>query len=111
LPSSFRGDYYQVPLLGNLVLKLHPPGLLVVPYVGVGGGGDYSWARIRSPGFFGFSSNSDEVDPAVQAMAGVRFRLSPISDLGLGYKFLAAFPGDGRNTATHAVGISLTLRF
>jgi opacity protein-like surface antigen len=38
-PASFSGDYYQVPLLVNLVLKFHP-GSFVVPYIGVGGGGN-----------------------------------------------------------------------
>jgi opacity protein-like surface antigen len=104
------GDYYQVPLLGNLVLKLHPDSF-VVPYVGVGGGGDASWARIRPHGFFGFDNHSDEVDPAVQAMAGVRFRLAPNVELGVGYKFLAAFPSEGRYIATHAAAASFSVRF
>jgi hypothetical protein len=106
----YRGDYYQVPLLGNLVLKIHPDSL-VVPYVGVGGGGDASWARIRWPGFFGYETRSDEVDPAVQAMGGVRFRLAPDCDLGVGYKFLAAFPNEGRYIATHAAAVTFTVRF
>jgi opacity protein-like surface antigen len=109
-PMLLRGDYYQMPLLVNLVLKLHP-GPFVVPYVGIGGGGDYSSARIRSARFFGFETTSDEVDPAAQGMAGVRFRLNASSELGLGYKFLAAFPGEGRYIATHSVAASFTIKF
>jgi opacity protein-like surface antigen len=108
--ASYRGDYYQVPLLGNLVLRMHTDSL-VVPYVGVGGGGDASWARIRSPDYFGFVSRSDEVDPAVQAMGGVRFQLAANIDLGVGYKFLAAFPDEGKYIATHAAAVSFTVRF
>jgi opacity protein-like surface antigen len=109
-PTTLRGKYYQVPLLGNLVLKLHT-GSFVVPYVGVGGGGDYPEARIHSPGFFGSETENNRVDPAVQAMGGVRFRVNAISDVGLGYKFLADFPNEGRYIATHSVTASFTVRF
>ena len=110
-PTPWRGEYYQVPLLGNLVLKCHASSR-VVPYVGVGGGGDISWARIHSPGFrdFGGSSN-DKFDPAAQGMAGVRFHLNSISDFGLGYKFLADFPSDGKYIATHSVVACFTVKF
>ncbi len=107
---SRRGDFYQMPLLGNLVFKLHTDSI-VTPYIGVGGGGDGTWARIRSPGFSGHDDHHDEIDPAVQAMGGVRFRLHPNMDLGLGYKFLADFPNEGKYIATHAVMASLTVKF
>jgi opacity protein-like surface antigen len=109
-PTSLRGDYYQVPLLGNLVLKFHPNSF-VAPYIGVGGGGDYSSANIHSPGFFGFKNWNDEIDPAVQGKAGVRFRLNSMSDMGVGYKFLAAFPSEGRYIGTHAAEFTFTVRF
>lgn len=109
-PEDVRGHYYQVPFLGSLVLKLQPASF-VVPYIGVGGGGDYSSVRVHSRGFFGFENHSDETDPAAQAMAGVRFRLNAFSDLGLGYKFLAAFPDEGRNIETHAVEAVFTVKF
>ena len=107
--SYSHGDYYQVPLLANLVLKYHLGS--VVPYVGFGGGGDYSEARVHAHGYYyGYSAWSYETDPAIQAMAGVRFPLSPICDLGVGYKFLAAFPGEG-TIMTHAALVNFTLRF
>jgi hypothetical protein len=77
----------------------------------VGGGRDFSSADIHSPGFFGFPRTSDEIDPAVQGKARVRFRLNAISDLGLGYKFLTAVPNEGRYIGTHAASASFTLRF
>ncbi|HEV7924793.1 MAG TPA: outer membrane beta-barrel protein [Verrucomicrobiae bacterium] len=107
---SYGGDYYQVPLLGNLVLKLHPDSF-VAPYVGIGGGGDWSRARIPSPGFFGPYERNDQLDPAVQAMGGVRFRLAPNIELGVGYKFLADFPSEGRYIATHAAAATLSVWF
>lgn len=109
-PLSLRGDYYQAPLLNNLVLRLHPNSF-VTPYVGVGGGGDCSWARIDKPGFYGSETHSDRVDPAVQGMGGVRFRLNDRMDVGLGYKYLAAFPNEGKYIGTHSVMANFTVRF
>jgi opacity protein-like surface antigen len=113
--TSLRGDYYQVPLLGNLVFKFHTDSI-VVPYIGVGAGGDYSQARIDTPGFFGFGdgfgqTRDDRIDPAVQGMAGVRFRINPMCEAGLGYKFLADFPNSGRYIATHAVQATFSVKF
>ena len=110
--TNLRGDLYQVPVLGNLVLKLNTDSF-VLPYLGVGGGGDYSSVSIRNQPFFHFgnSTTDDEFDPAVQAMVGVRFRITPISEVGVGYKFLAAFPNEGSTLTTHAVQASFTLHF
>jgi opacity protein-like surface antigen len=108
--TPLRGDYYQVPLLGELELKWHPDSF-VVPYIGVGGGGDYSDASIHRAYHHGFNSDSDEIDPAVQAMAGVRFRINSLTEVGLGYKFLAAFPGSGSYIGTHSALATFTLRF
>jgi opacity protein-like surface antigen len=107
---SLRGDYYQVPLLNNLVLTFHPNSFCV-PYVGVGGGADCSFARINSPGFLGCRDHSDKVDPAAQGLAGVRFRINSKTDAGLGYKFLADFPDKGKYIATHAVTASIQFKF
>ena len=108
--TSLRGDYYQVPLLGELELKFHPNSI-VVPYIGVGGGGDYSAARIHRAYFYGVNSSSDKIDPAVQAMAGVRFRINSMADVGLGYKFLADFPASGQYIGTHSALATFTVRF
>jgi hypothetical protein len=108
--APMRGDYYQVPLLGNLVLKFHPDSF-VIPYIGVGGGGDYSDVIIHTPGLFGSSTWDDQINPAVQAMAGIRFRLNAMSDVGFGYKFLAAFPNSSSYIGTHAAVATFTVRF
>jgi opacity protein-like surface antigen len=119
-PTSNRGDFYQVPLLGNLILRIHTDSL-VVPYIGIGGGGDASWARVLLYGDnprskygvppFGYYAHSDEVDPAAQAMGGVRFQIAPNVDVGVGYKFLATFPSEGKYFATHAASFTFTFRF
>jgi opacity protein-like surface antigen len=105
-----RGDLYQVPVLANLVLKIST-GSLVVPYVGVGGGGDYSTVRFHTPGAFGFDTTSDQFNPAAQAIAGLRFRLNSAFEPGLGYKYLAYFPGQGASLGTHAVQASFSVKF
>jgi opacity protein-like surface antigen len=108
--TSLRGDYYQVPLLGELELKFHPNSI-VAPYIGVGGGGDYSAARLHPADFYGVHSSSDRIDPAAQAMAGVRFRINSNADVGLGYKFLADFPSSGQYIGTHSALATFTMRF
>jgi opacity protein-like surface antigen len=108
--ASMRGQLYQVPILGNLVLTLHPDSF-VAPYIGVGGGGDYSRAVIHNPGFFSSDTWNDEVNPAFQAMAGIRFRLNSLCDVGFGYKFLADFPNEGKYIGTHSAQAVFALRF
>ena len=105
-----RGDYYQVPILANLVLRINT-GTFIQPYIGIGGGGDFSEAHVRWPGFGGFERNSDEIDTAAAGMAGVRFHLSPFMSVGVEYKYLAAIPSEGSYIATHAVMASFTARF
>lgn len=107
---GLHGDYYQVPFMGNLVLKFCPDSPVTF-YIGGGGGGLYSNARLRPYGSYDDWVHSDETDPAVQAMAGVRFKLGPFAELGLGYKFLAALVGDDNNVYTHAVLASFSLNF
>jgi opacity protein-like surface antigen len=111
-PTPLRGDYYQVPLLANLVLRLDPDSF-VVPYFGIGAGGDDSSVRIHLPWYYGYGygTSNDELDPAVQAKAGLRFRLNSFTDMGLGYQFLAAFPSEGRYVGTHSVTASVSMRF
>jgi len=107
--TSLRIHYYQVPVLAGLTLKFHPDSF-VVPYIGVSGGGDYSLGRIHEDGLFGTISSDDQINPAVEATAGVRFRLNSFIDFGFGYKYLAAFPSGNAAIATHAVLASLNVK-
>jgi opacity protein-like surface antigen len=108
--TGMRGDSYQVPVLGNLLLKLHVDPF-ITPYIGFGGGGDYTDLEIRTPGFFHSRTTSDEFDPAVQGIVGVRFRINPITDLGVEYKYIAAFPNEGSTLQTHAIMASFNMKF
>lgn len=110
--TGLHGDYYQVPFLANLVFKFHPDPFFV-PYFGLGGGGVYSSARIHFGDYFGYysSSYSDQTDAAVQAMAGFRFRINAMVEVGVGYKFLAANPGAYDHIITHSVSATVSLNF
>ena len=73
--------------------------------------GDFSEAAFHTPGHWHHYTISDETDSAAQGLAGVRFRLNSFSEAGLGYKFLEAFPGGGRDVDTHAVEAFITIKF
>ena len=107
-----RVNYYQVPLLAGLTFKFHPNSFFT-PYVGISGGGDYSAARLHPRAFVGDTeSSSDDIDPAVQGAAGLQMRLNSRSDVGFGYKYLAALPGGGSSPIiTHAVLASISYKF
>jgi hypothetical protein len=110
VPTSFRGDYYQVPFLGNVVFKFHPDPF-ITPYLGIGGGGVYSSLQTYSYGNYWNGPTSDETDPAVQAKAGVRFRLNPFLEVGIGYTFLGVIPGGNRFVGNHSVVASASFDF
>lgn len=103
------GDYYQVPVLANLVLTFRAGKW--VPYVGFGGGFAYSSVSINSVGSIPVSGFGDETDPAFQAMAGLRYQISDHTDIGLGYKYLAVFPSNINSVGNHAISASFTCRF
>jgi opacity protein-like surface antigen len=105
-----RGYYYQLPFLVNAVAVFH-----TVPkwafYAGVGGGGTYSRLHIRDIGGVRVDSDGDETDGAVQAMGGVRYQISPSSEVGLGYKYLAVFVKGTDRVESHAVVATYTFHF
>ncbi|HEX3797170.1 MAG TPA: outer membrane beta-barrel protein [Verrucomicrobiae bacterium] len=108
--ASLSGSYYQVPILGNAVLTLFPDSHWN-PYVGVGGGMVYSSLSVDSVGGFSLGASSSEVDPAVQVMAGLRYKLGERSEIGVGYKYLATFPDGISHVGTHSLSASYTLHF
>lgn len=108
--TNLRGDYYQVPVLGDLVLQLHPCPY-VTPFIGVGGGGDYSAGRLHMQYFYHDYTDSDIFSPAVEGMAGVRFRINYCTELGIDYKYLAAYPNHSTRTDTHSVAASFSVKF
>jgi opacity protein-like surface antigen len=108
--DDLNGYYYQLPFIANGVLVCH-----AVPkwafYIGGGGGGVYSRLHVHEINGFHVDSDADETDPAFQAMAGVRYQLTPGSEVGLGYKFLGVFVRDTDMVSNHAVVATYTFHF
>ena len=122
--GSPRTDLYQVPFLVGMEYSFQA-GDWVVPYIGIAGGGVYTdwqshWGVVQGQGrddngFWqrdaGFTEHQTSVSGAVQAAAGVRFKLSDHIELGAGYKFLACFPRGLDYLGTHSVSATLVWRF
>jgi hypothetical protein len=101
-----RGDLYQVPFLAGMEYAFHT-GSIVEPYIGVAGGGDYSDFAYYS----GFANSQGTVSAAVQAMAGIRFKLSESAEIGVGYRFLGAWPSNVDFLGTHSAPVTFVMRF
>ena len=104
--NSARGDLYQVPFLAGFEYAFHT-GSIVEPYIGVAGGGVYTDFDMYSR----FDSGQSSVNGAVQAMAGIRFKLSDNAEIGAGYKFLATWPSNVEYVGTHSASVTFVLRF
>ena len=104
--DSSRGDIYQVPFLLGTEYAFHA-GSVVEPYIGVAGGGVYSEFDFNSR----FDDDQSTMSGAVQAMAGVRFKLNDHAELGVGYKFLATWPSGVDYLGTHSASVTFVWRF
>jgi hypothetical protein len=118
-------DQFQVPMMLNALFYI-PTGTPVVrPYIGGGVGGMFHWidAQISDPKHYGHTVDSfnleiDQLDFAYQAMAGLRFLITPgervneldpthpLVEADLGYSWLA----DDVGVQSHAImaGLSFT---
>ena len=104
--NSSGGDLYQVPFLLGVEYAFHT-GTIIEPYIGVAGGGLYSEMAFNSR----FEEDQSSTSWAVQGMAGIRFRLSDHAELGVGYKFMAAFPSGVDYLGTHSASVMFIWRF
>ncbi|HTR43089.1 MAG TPA: outer membrane beta-barrel protein [Pseudomonadales bacterium] len=84
--SSINQDVniYSFPILVGLTLKL-PNRTHFIPYVGVSGGANISEFYLSDNGT---SGNDHDVEPALQAEAGLNYVFNPSASLGLDYKFM-----------------------
>lgn len=78
-------DIYSVPILAGVTLKL-PNHTHFIPFLGISGGGNVSQFFLDVNGS---KSKSTDVEPAVQAEAGLSYAINPDTSLGLDYKFMA----------------------
>jgi hypothetical protein len=102
--AKANGDMYQVPILGGFEYAFHA-GKVVVPYIGVQGGGVYNERE--------YSGGGDQSNflGAVGASAGVRFRINEHVDLGAGYKFLATFGPESSTLCNHTALLTFVWHF
>jgi opacity protein-like surface antigen len=108
--ADLEGYYYQLPFLVNAVLVCH-----AVPkwafFVGAGGGGVYSRLHVHRVNDVEVDSDSDETDGGIQAFGGARYQITPSSEVGLAYKYLAVFVNDADTVSNHAVVATYTFHF
>jgi opacity protein-like surface antigen len=104
------GEYFQVPLLANLVLNWHFTPHWVA-YAGAGGGFDADTLNVSSVNNTPITDIGSEVDAAWQVEAGVRYKFGGSSDLGLGYEYLAATPNGLKTVGNSAILASYTFHF
>jgi len=107
----------QLTMMANVVIEpWHGP---FVPYAGVGAGGVFSSVSFGNYSWYYYDSydgyGTDFV-PAVQAIAGLRYKLTETMSLGLTYRFLAVdrqkWDVDWWNGADFTVGVkSMTRHF
>jgi opacity protein-like surface antigen len=115
LETEVGGNFWQVPVLGNVVLNYHTGKWTA--YAGFGGGVDYVSANIWSEANTSIIGAGSDWGPAVQAEAGVRYQLTEKAELGLGYKYLTAFSEklteDTRlsEVNNHTISLSFTYHF
>lgn len=120
---SARGEWFQVPVLGNVIWR-YRLAHSITPYLGGGGGAIFSAMSVDSFSGYGQVAEVDESDldtvGAYQAFAGVQFDLSDTTALGLAYKFLGtsgpawSFSGgkvELDNVIVHTLALTLTYRF
>jgi opacity protein-like surface antigen len=107
----------NVPFVANLTLSVPIPRTLLVPYIGAGVGGSWSWFSTDG---FGTSTvavfgDESEVVFAWQAFAGLRLKLNDNMSLGIGYKYFVTqdttftyppgYPGSGPDLSLTFTGI------
>ncbi len=102
-------DYFQVPLMGNVIYTL-PLGGPVSAYLGAGLGG--VWGVLWHDLF----GTEDGIAFGYQAIAGVKYALNEDLDMGVSYKFLGTTEHDlgaatVDGTFSHSILATMTFKF
>lgn len=125
--NSFNGfsasgtDLYQIPLLENLLYRIHLKHGWT-PYVGGGVGADFTVFKTSVISRSGLpeSAGGNDVTLGFQAKAGISYAISPNADIDFGYKFLGSLQHDwdvagfrykSDDIYTHAVLVSFCWKF
>lgn len=102
---AIDAEYYQVPVLANLVLNWHFNPHWVA-YAGAGGGADVSSLSSTGTPFV-----ASETDAAWQVLGGIRYKFGGACDAGVGYKYLAVQPTGLKTIGNSAITASFTYHF
>ena len=90
--GNVDGSLSHMPLLVSAVLRYDKPNCPVIPYVGIGMGGDASsiWLDDVRVGGFNVDGSDAELVFAWQAFGGLRYRINQNMSVGAGYKYFYA---------------------
>jgi len=107
--AQVSGSFYQVPVMGNLIVnwEFFPHGVLYG-----GGGAGVAYNKLNVTGVKGISTDvtNGEGDFAWQAMVGLRYTIRAC-ELGIGYKYLAVEPSGLSNIGNNAIMASFAVHF
>jgi opacity protein-like surface antigen len=91
--GNVDGTLTHVPLLVDAVLKYDKPDCKIVPFVGVGAGGDVtvmSLDHVRAPSGAVVDGDGSDIVFAWQGFAGARYKFAEKMSIGGAYKFFWA---------------------
>ncbi|HVU28622.1 MAG TPA: outer membrane beta-barrel protein [Verrucomicrobiae bacterium] len=123
--SSENSQIYNFPALANFTLSYPIPHTFITPYAGAGFGGSIAGFNSDSfsDGTTGVSGGESDMVFAWQAFAGLRFKISPLVSLGVGYKYFTTgsptfnYPADQNfdvsfdGVKTHSVLLTFQIKF
>jgi opacity protein-like surface antigen len=123
--GSIDGSLGHVPLIASVVGRYDKPNFPVVPFAGIGLGGDISILtldNVRAPNGALVDGSGSDLVFAWQAFVGARYKLNDNMSIGGAYKFFAAdgaswdvedTSGDIKSgtACVHSFGVDFNLKF
>jgi opacity protein-like surface antigen len=117
--QGFVDDFYdnesvyllQTPILANVTYRI-PLQRRLKPFIGAGIGGVYT--RLENWSVLSDEHNGSDFTFGFQGSAGVRYQISPRTELGVAYKFMGTTDHRLENmdgTRSHSAVIAFLLRF
>ena len=113
-PALFGGSLEQEQMPIMLSAIWNGSGSNIQPYVGLGLGTTHGELTMNlDDTLFGtaVSVSDDEWAFTYQALAGIKFELSPSADMSIDYRFLHADYDNGSDLDNHTIGIGVQFRF
>ena len=113
-PALFGGslELEQMPIMFSAIWN--GSGSNIQPYAGFGLGTTHGELTLDLDATLlgtAVSTSEDEWAFTYQALAGIKFELSPSADMSIDYRFLHADYGDGSDLDNHTIGMGVQFRF